>query len=305
MSSLRQHQCNASRVVQQARMIFSSSGKHTFVVEGDADYRLYRQWLVDANARLESVDGKSQVKEIWKAAKQRNFGSLHCLADLDYDFVVNDQPISDAQFVYVSMQDGQTSSDVECNDLEAVLIRSNALAKVMAQKFSRSDVGNDSFPERVSSLREGLRIAARNIGAFRAADQKCKRTTGRSPIGGDLEVSDVFFDAANLVVDTDKLALILRRSSRQGMNAMEDLIDTAEKYLRDFGDEWQLCRGHDLTSMLAQHLSCLFNRRVTTREVEEDLRMACELEMVRQTRFGVKLMNIGELAGKPFLRATC
>ena len=69
MSSLRKHQSNALRVVQQAKMIFSSSGRHTFVVEGIADFRLYRQWLVDAHARLVTLPPKNV-----SLAERLNFG---------------------------------------------------------------------------------------------------------------------------------------------------------------------------------------------------------------------------------------
>lgn|GEM_PF-704603 len=305
MSSLRGYQCNPARVVQKAKMIFSASGRHTFVVEGDTDFRLYRQWLVDDNACLENVNNKSQVKDVWKEAKRRGLNSIHCLADLDYDLVVNNMPILDAQFVYVSMRDGETSSDVECNDLESVLIRSHALSKVMAQKYRGSDLYGDEFTSRVSDLRERLRIASRNVGAFRAADQKYWRLHNRSPIGDNFNIEDTFFNAEKLDVDVSKLTQVLRRSSRQGINAMDEVIETAEKYIRDFSDGWQLSRGHDLTSMLAQHLAHLLNRRViSSRDVEEDLRMACELEMVKETQFGAKLMKIGEAAGKPFLKAS-
>ncbi len=84
---------------------------------------------------------------------------------------------------------------------------------------------------------------------------------------------------------------------------MDEVIDRADKLRNKYGDGWQLCRGHDLTEMLGLHLSTFMNRRVTHHEIEEDLRLACELGVLKKTRFGSHLIRIGESVGKPFLSA--
>ena len=304
MSTLRPYQCNPSDVIQNAKMIYAASERYTFVVEGDADLRFFKQWMVDDTARLVNVRGKEKVKAVWKLAKERRFLPIYCLANLDFDFVINNRQIVDSQFVYISMQEGGVSSNVECNDLDAALIRSHAFLKVMMRKIGNKDLNGDHLEMRVGDLREKLRVAARNLGAFRAADQNCILKTGRSPIGGDFAISDLFFNAETVFIDTEKVKQVLRRSSRQGNSAMEDLIEIAEKLLRDFDSGWHLCRGHDLTCMLANHLTKVAGRNVAPGDIERDLSEAFELEMVWQTRFGMKLKQIGETAKKSFLRAT-
>jgi hypothetical protein len=74
-------------------MRFDNDGMQTIVVEGETDYRLFRQWLIERNARIENVDGKSNVKEIWRKAKERRFISIHCIADLDFDLVLKDNQL--------------------------------------------------------------------------------------------------------------------------------------------------------------------------------------------------------------------
>jgi len=301
MSTLRQYQDDAGRVVANAKMIFSSSHRHTLVVEGDADLRLLRNWLNDKCARIESVDGRENVKRVWRKAKDIEFPALHCLVDLDFDLVANYSPILDAQFVYVSLGGGYSPDEVECNDLESVLIRSNTFTKVMAQKFSRPGLDGENFQKQVVDLREKLRIAARNIGAFRAADMRYRREYGRSPIGGEFRISDVFFEQSSVTINIDALAKSLLRSSRTTYAAMEEVCEIAHKLLLQFDSGWQLCRGHDLTFMLSGYLTGLLKRNVSAREVEEDLRMACELETLYQTRFGMRLRAIGNDLGKPLL----
>lgn len=301
MSTLRRHQCDAGRIVKNAMMIFASSQKHTLVVEGEADLRLLKNWLNEKYARLETVNGKDNVKEVWRKAKAMRITLLHCLADLDYDLVAEYNPIIDDQFVYVSMEGGQHPHDVECNDLESALIRSNAFRKVMAQKYRHKDLAEGDFQSHVNSLREKLRVASRNIGAFRAADLRYRRLNNSSPIGGNFNITDVFFDRVTLRVDTDALAQSLLRSSRTSLMAMEEVVETARHLLSKFDSGWQLCRGHDLTEMLGMYFSDQLGRNVSTREVEEDLRMACELETLYQTHFGKRLQAIGNDLGKPLL----
>ena len=79
-SSIKKYQCQPNILLNIAKMRFDNDGMQTIVVEGETDYRLFRQWLIDRNARIENVDGKSNVKEIWRKAKERKFISIHCIA---------------------------------------------------------------------------------------------------------------------------------------------------------------------------------------------------------------------------------
>ena len=154
-SSLKKYQCQPNILLNIAKMRFDNDGMQTIVVEGETDYRLFRQWLIERNARIENVDGKSNVKEIWRKAKERRFISIHCIADLDFDLVLKDNPIIDDQFIYVSIKEGNSESDIECNDLESALIRSHSLTKVMSQKYRGLDLYQD-FEVRIEELREQL-----------------------------------------------------------------------------------------------------------------------------------------------------
>jgi hypothetical protein len=303
MSSLRRYQCDPGRVIATAKMIFGSSQKHTLVVEGEADLRLLQNWLNDKCARLETVNGKDNVKEVWRKAKAMRFAGVHCLADLDYDLVANYSPIIDSQFVYVSMEGGQSANEIECNDLESALIKSNAFRKVIVQKLPPKELVEQDINSLVTTLRESLRVASRNIGAFRAADLCYRRSNGNSPIGGDLNIADLYFDRATIRVDIEALTQSLLRSSRTSRYAMEEVVDMARNLLVQYDAGWQLCRGHDLTEMLGIYLTDRLGRPVSTREVERDLRMACELQTLYQTRFGKRLQEISNDLGKPLLVA--
>lgn len=301
MSTLRKYQSNPSSLLNNAKMLFDNKGLQTIVVEGESDYRLLRQWLVDENARLENVNGKPNVKEIWLKAKERRFMAVHCIADLDYDIVLKDDPIIDEQFIYVSMLEGSNDNDIECNDLESALIRSRALSKVMSQKY-RGAALYENFEERIYDLREKLRVSSLKIGAFRAANQQLWLSKRISAIDGEFRISEEFFDADNFQINGEKLASFVRNSSSLKGYAIEEMISKASQLELKYTAGWQLCRGHDLTELLALHVTNIVERRVSSREIEEDLRMACELEMLSNTRFGSRLLKIGSVSGRPLLK---
>jgi len=300
ISSIKKFQSNPNSLLNNARMRFDNDGMQTIVVEGETDYRLFRQWLIEKNARLENVDGKQNVKDIWRKAKERKFSAIHCIADLDFDFVLRDDPIIDEQFIYVSIKDGNDDSDIECNDLESALIRSHSLSKVMSQKYKGKDL-YQNFEVRIDELRENLRIAARDLGAFRAADQLLFLTRKVSAIGSKFTINEEFFDSVEVNIDFEKISSVLRRGSGVMGYGIDEVISNATKLAKKYAVGWQLCRGHDLTQMLAMHVSNLIHRDVSVREIEEDLRMACELEMINATRFGSRLLNIGKINGRPLL----
>jgi len=303
MSTLRKYQSNPSSLLNNAKMLFDNKGLQTIVVEGESDYRLLRQWLVDKNARLENVNGKPNVKEIWLKAKERRFTAVHCIADLDYDIVLKDDPIIDEQFIYVSILEGSNDNDIECNDLESALIRSRALSKVMSQKY-RGAALYENFEERIYDLREKLRVSSLKIGAFRAASQQLWLAKKISAIDGEFRISEEFFDADNFQIDGEKLTSSVRNSSSLKGYAIEEIISKASHLELKYAAGWQLCRGHDLTTLLALHVTNIVERRVSPREIEEDLRMACELEMLSQTRFGARLLKIGSVTGRPLLKVS-
>lgn len=303
MSTLQRYQRDAGRILTSAKMIFSSSKKQTFVVEGESDLRLLRNWLNEKYVRIEAVNGRDNVKQVWREAKEKKFLPMYCLADLDYDLVADNNLINDPQFVYVSRNGTGSAHEAETNDLESTLIKSRAFSKVMAQKIGSTLLNNDNFGTHVDQLREAIRAAASKIGAFRAADFRYRRINGKSPIGSNFEITDVFFNEVTLEVDVDALVNSLLRSSRSTGYAMEEVITIAYRLLEEFESGWQLCRGHDLTEILSRHLSNQLNRRVQRKEVEEDLRMACELDTLYQTGFGNRLKEISKSLGVPIFVA--
>jgi hypothetical protein len=301
-SSLQRFKVNAGRFVTEARMLHSATAKLTLVVEGEADFRFFRQWLAEESARLEKVDGKDRVIDIWHEARKRRFENLVCLTDLDYDQIVGNTPIKDDRFVYISLAPDEPNAFVECNDLESALVRSKAFEKLLAQRLRGTPL-YEQFEVAVRSLRDLLRTAATEVGAFRAADQAYVRGRRIAPIGDfDISAETGWFDASEVKVSRERLEAALRRSSRAGSTAIDAVCRHADELATKYSDGWQLCRGHDLTTMLAMHLTAISNRRIPVQEVERELRLSFEGTMLKDTQFGARMLKLQESLGRIIIR---
>lgn len=296
MSSLRPYAISPERIVSEARMNFSGKGKYTFVVEGESDFRLLRQWLIEEEAVIKKVDGKPNAVEVWNRAVGKCAGVV-CVVDMDYDPLIGSTLVDNERFIYVSGSSKAEGVTVDGIDLEATLMRSSAFAKFLINRYRGADLHGD-LSDTIRKLRERLRAAARDLGAVRAADARSHLRCGRSTVGGNLDVDELFFDAKEVRVRIEDLSKLLLRSSRTGSNEMEALLEDASRLRETYASGWELCRGHDLSQMLALHLGIVLNRRVSRQDVEIGLREACELEVLESTHFGDRLSRLREVTGK-------
>lgn len=61
-SSLQRAAVDPGRILSEAKMIHGASKRCMVVVEGDADYRFFGQWIDRDAACLKAVKGKTAVK---------------------------------------------------------------------------------------------------------------------------------------------------------------------------------------------------------------------------------------------------
>lgn len=172
-STLLKSHNDPKRIISEAVMIHKNSKRHTVIVEGPADLRFFSQWLNGDAATIKPVQGKSKVKDIWQAAKNNKCLPIFFFADLDYDLLLEDKPVNDERFLYISCNYYENQFCADCNDLESSLIKSAALYKFLSQRLPFAVVSDyDAFAEKVNLIRENLRIAAAIIGSYRAANQE-------------------------------------------------------------------------------------------------------------------------------------
>lgn len=294
MARLQDFYNDARRVLAEARMI-AARGRITLVVEGDGDARFLRQWIKDDRARVVAVSGKDRVKAVWRQSDRVNFRQIVCLADVDFDAVIQNLEVVDARFIYVSLgkRPGQTKLVLDAIDIEGVLVKSGAFRKVLCLKDSASITD-----EQVENVRERLRACASAIGALRAALAKSMNMGHLANKGPEkFAVTTEFFEPVGLAIDRERLEILFL--STIGDHAVRSDVQSCAVALHDrYGTGWALCRGHDLTSMLAMHLSDVTSRRVSVIEVEQSLKLAYEESMLRGAVFGMLLDDVCRTVGR-------
>jgi len=266
-----------------AAKMHAANGRKTVVVEGDGDVRFLRQWITSSSVRTVAADGKPSVLEVSRLAKIARFDRLLCIVDVDYDVVTGKAECGFPGLIYVSYGRLPDRNDMllEAIDLDALLFRSAALHKILCIK-GIGEITEDVTKE----LREKIRSVCSVLGACRVAcrnlaDKRLVRvspTERFDPAKAPIDHADITFNQKQLI-DSFFFAVcesVPLESSYQAVEAVH------EKY----GGGWALCRGHDLTAVLAMFLSKTTGRRISLPEVEQSLKMAYERDMLKTTVFG-------------------
>lgn len=292
MSSLKRFKRNPVYLLSTAIQMYRSKGIITLVVEGYNDKNFISQWDC-RKVRFEGFEGKPFVlhayAEYLKNPASRQSGHVAIfLADLDYDVVAGNSVISKDNFIYNSHC--KKGGGVHYNDMECYLVNTRALNKIL------SNLSLDNDPNTTSSIRDKLELASRKIGRYRAADEIIqKKLSLRSSVlnGASLET---FFNAEELIFDEECFLKSMPSWSKNNLYIPE-LIEEADSVDRSFPSKWSLSRGHDVTEMLALHLTYLVKKfEVRQPRVEELLRVGCEQHEYFSSPVGRDLHLLGAVS---------
>ena len=280
--SLRAAATYRPRVVNLFLMV---RGKYFVLVEGQSD----KDFLGPRTAgrvHIEQLNGREEVERACDDLRRHDCKDFVALLDADFDEAVGINR-SMPCVVYVSISDQPTESTI---DLESTLVRTRALSQVCGELLEQRIQtlgGPAAFTE---TIRESLRGAAAEVGAFRAAVMSIFAEQRRIQGIGELLNSDW-----EVIVDLDTGHVI-----REGLEqVMTSRVKNVEKYIdvqaraRDFrmnyGHGWLLCRGHDMTQLLALRLSRLSGREISQRAVETMLSDRFNGDVFKETAFGQRL----------------
>jgi hypothetical protein len=276
---------NVDAIISEVRM---SRGRFYILVEGSSDYRFLRGHFADAVC-VKNVAGRDAVvnaTRILSGFRKENFVGL---VDADFKSVVAGKE-NMPRLVHVSLADDDRES---CIDLEACLLRTEALEKVCLEAFGDrlEEVGGVAAETR--RIRAWLRETGTAIGAYRAAVMEHSAV-------GDRVVSLEWLDECtheewNAFAQADSMALdrgaleSLIKSRVMPQEKFASLRQTAADYAARLGTGWLLCRGHDMCRLLAMHFNAKHAAIHGRAEVERALRMSFDRRMLAKTPFGQKL----------------
>jgi hypothetical protein len=284
--SLREHAEDPQFVMGLVRMC-----PETFfvLVEGTSDYRFLANHVPD-HVSIKDLAGRKEVINACRELSSSKVENYVGLADMDFRPVVGLKDEA-PRVVHVSL--GAERND-SCIDLEASLLRTRALRKVCVDILGSQVERFGGASKLESDLRSWLRTTTAGVGAYRAAVmesyQRRQHVKSLSAFDKDALVWKEFCDARALSFDVDRLHAVMSRHVVP-VTEVDSIKQSAKDYLTNYGAGWLLCRGHDMTFLLAQFLSLSGTRTVSHPEAESKLRLAFERSMLRETAFGRELIS--------------
>jgi hypothetical protein len=259
---------------------FNAAVATTFLlVEGGSDARFWEP-RVHSSCQVRVMDGRPKALAEIRAARSEKRPGILAILDADLDLADNS----------LVPEEGVIWTDL--NDMEAMLIASPALEKVLAEVASKKKIGQ--FESRGCTVREQILRHASTLGEFRLVARRrglvlIFRKKAQRPGKSDHEEGSNgtdgfrymgygdFCNRADWAID--RLAMsktVLNFSGRQDLNPETVSADAAIE-ARTVADRWHLVNGHDAVGLLS--VGCrkaIGNRNLSIEELQERLRLASE-----------------------------
>jgi hypothetical protein len=286
-SSLSKRSHDGIKAIHDAYFLYRSHKEKTVFVEGKKDVRFYKEFKI-SDLRIIELGDKEEVLKAYTFCSTNSSISdktfAHFIVDIDKDYLLNNRIISDPNFNYHVWNVSQHSG---FNDLETYLVSSRAFEKLL--------VNYDIEIQEINIYRKNLFESGSCIGAYRLADeqvQKEKKLEHSILEGFELD-EDLFrelFDDKMKIKIKALEDFIDRRVSRKACGAL--LLDAAKNNIDNKSSEYALCRGHDLSLIIAYALMARHKQMHNERDlhidgdiIELDLRLAAEKAFLDQSEF--------------------
>lgn len=280
----------ASDVMAVANEVKMSRGKMFILVEGINDARFLRRF-VSSRVNVKSLDGRDAVVSSSRVLLGRGGDNFVGVVDADLCAAVGSVE-SMPRLVHVSLSEADGDS---CIDMESCLLRSRALERVVARVLGGAVVEEGGVESVGKQVREWLRLVGARIGSYRAAVMEHSangdRVASLVPFGESWDREwGAFSNPRELLCDPGELEEVIKRFVKP-VSKFPALRQTAADYYSLHGEGWLLCRGHDMTRLLALYFRARSQEVGTPGEVERYLREAFDDGMLRSTSFGEKMLR--------------
>jgi len=253
----------------EIRMLRSTYAGTFLLVEGESDRKFYGRFADRARCRIKVApdrpDGSKQcVIKILQILERSEFAGVLAIADADFERL--------SGFIYESPNLFRTDS----HDLETMLIASPALDKVLCERGSAEKIANFGRDIRETLLEIGLWI-----GVFLHLSQQ----EGLALRFEDLDFAK-FTNKQTLEIDVLKLIKNVKDKSQKPTLNESDWQQKLQIRRQQISDPWQVCRGHDLASVLAFGLRQAWGTVASLKadDLERELRLAYETDYFRTTQ---------------------
>jgi hypothetical protein len=272
---------NAYNIANALRM-WRTQEKHRSVllVEGDSDVRLYSKLVDTARCKIQPAGNRVVALDALRMLKTSRFEGVLAVIDADLDHA-DGCAVPDDDVVFP-----------ETPDHEGLLIQSEALRSILHE----NDI--DLNEAQVGDFRDKVRDAATSIGSIRLYSRHREDILSFEGL-----MYDSFFDPSSISVDPDKLASAVMKRNGSCRIRHEELIEAVVSTRPRFSASWNLCRGHDMTQILASVIrhraSKVKAKHKSASDVESQLRLAFQLSHFVRTEIHTKIRR-WETKNSPF-----
>ena len=238
------------------------------IVEGRDDRLFFEQFVNRSDCSVQVVDGKSNVVEVIDILDADNFPGAVGVIDADLDHVEG-----------CSWQ-SRNIIVLETYDLEALLIKSRALERVLVERGSSEKITGRTKPPR-----EELIDAAVPIGCLRLHSRRSKLT-----LKFDGMRYAKFVDRDSLQTDVRKLVREVKNRSQRSDLAYDDTVQEILSIRSTVNDPWLVCCGTDMVEILSIGLRRALGTNnagaVSPDELRRCLRLAYQWQELTDSQLG-------------------
>jgi hypothetical protein len=238
------------------------------VVEGVTDCRLYRKYTDEDACTVIVAQSKDNVRNsVRESYLRRNDRKVLGIVDNDLDTL---KGITHARPVF----------GTDCRDTDTVMMRSSALDSVLLEYADEDRL--ETFVNKYGQVRDALTAACYPLGMLMYVSDMHEH---------DLSFKDpdhsLFVDRKGLKVNIETMIDVLLSNSQHSHVAKKDLAAQLNRELKDERSPWDVCRGHDMISVLAFGLREIFgsynSKYIRSGELGGALRLAYEKETFHST----------------------
>ena len=198
------------------------------IVEGRDDRLFFEQFVDSGDCAVQVADGKSNVVEVIDILDADSFPGAVGVIDADLDHVEG-----------CSWQ-SRNIIVLETYDLEALLVKSRALERVLVERGSSEKITGRTKPPR-----EELIDAAVPIGCLRLHSRRSELT-----LKFDGMRYAKFVDRDSLQTDVRKLVREVKNRSQRSDLAYDDTVQEILSIRSTVNDPWLVCCGTDMIEIL-------------------------------------------------------
>lgn len=252
----------AARVANSLRIKRSAYKDVSFlIVEGVTDKRLYQKFVCGQYCSVEIGQNKDNVIEAVRILNSSETPGIAGIVDSDFSHILPDSRLNQAN-LYTT----------DTHDAETLMVKSQALYSVLMEFGDMESMLQ--FKERTGNdIREAILRAGKIIGILRLYSIKNNLNLNFSRLN-----YQHFMNMETMEVDLDKLIEESLRES-EAVSVDKDTVIRGIAALENEGyDPWDLCRGHDISEILALGLRHSFGtehaRNLYSNDVEEALRLS-------------------------------